>query len=112
LRKHGQDGRIHRKWHSPSVIYSAADCANLRDSRNPRLKARYALDIISGLQERGMRNMRLVPLLALVMLSSAVAQTSLDPTLQAQLRRVFPNATSFSTQQPGPPPTFLAHTGN
>jgi len=59
-----------------------------------------------------MRNVRLVPLLALVMLSSAVGQTSLDPTLQGQLKRAFPNATSFSTKQPGPPPHYIAYTGN
>src|SRR5215831_4171344 len=59
-----------------------------------------------------MRNMRLVPLLALFALSSAVGQTSLDPTLEAQLKKVFPSATSFSPKQPGPPPHFIAYTGN
>jgi len=59
-----------------------------------------------------MRSVRLILLLALAMLSSAVGQTSLDSTLQAPLKRVFPNATSFSTKQAGPPPHYVAYTGN
>jgi NosR/NirI family nitrous oxide reductase transcriptional regulator len=45
-------------------------------------------------------------------LSLAIAQTSAEATLQAQMRRVFPVATSFSTKQPGPPSHFVAYTGS
>ena len=38
-------------------------------------------------------------------------QGAAEATLQAQLKRVFPSATSFSTKQPGPPPHFIAYTG-
>jgi NosR/NirI family nitrous oxide reductase transcriptional regulator len=40
-----------------------------------------------------------------------LAQSTLDATLQAQMKRVFPAATSFSTKQPGPPQHFVAYTG-
>ena len=57
-----------------------------------------------------MRNSRLLFLLApLLCLSVAVGQTSVDSTLQAQLRRVFPAAAGFSAKQPGPPPHFVAY---
>jgi transcriptional regulator of nitric oxide reductase len=58
-----------------------------------------------------MRNVRLVLLMSVAMLSSAAGQTTLDPTLQAQLKRVFPSATSFSPKQPGPPPHYIAYRG-
>jgi transcriptional regulator of nitric oxide reductase len=59
-----------------------------------------------------MRNAGLVLLLTtLVTLSVAVAQTPLDPTLEGQLKKAFPAATSFSTKQPGPPTHFIAYTG-
>lgn len=51
----------------------------------------------------------LAPALALPF---AHPQTSNDTTLQGQLKRVFPTATSFSTKQPGPPPHFVAYTGD
>jgi NosR/NirI family nitrous oxide reductase transcriptional regulator len=38
-------------------------------------------------------------------------QTSAESVLQGQLKRVFPAATSFSSKQPGPPPHFVAYTG-
>jgi transcriptional regulator of nitric oxide reductase len=59
-----------------------------------------------------MRNVCIVLLALLGTLSLAIAQTSAEATLQAQLRRVFPAATSFSTKQPGPPPHFVAYTGS
>jgi transcriptional regulator of nitric oxide reductase len=46
-----------------------------------------------------------------IMLPFASPQANSDSVLQGQLRRVFPNATSFSTKQPGPPPHFVAYTG-
>jgi len=58
-----------------------------------------------------MRNVCLVLLMALLALSVALAQTPLDPTLEARLKKVFPAATSFSTKQSGPPPHFVAYTG-
>lgn len=59
-----------------------------------------------------MRNPGLVGLLTmLVSLSVAVAQTPLDPKLEAQLKKVFPAATSFSAKEAGPPPHFVAYTG-
>jgi len=59
-----------------------------------------------------MRNVSLVLLTLMWMLSFAAGQTTLDATLQAQLRRVFQNATSFSSKQPGPPAHYIAYTGN
>jgi transcriptional regulator of nitric oxide reductase len=47
-----------------------------------------------------------------VMLPFAVGQTALDKTLEAQLKRVFPNATAFSAKQTGPLPHYVAYTGN
>src|SRR5262249_42102362 len=40
------------------------------------------------------------------------AQTALDKTLEAQLRKVFPGATSFSTKQTQPLPHSIAYAGN
>jgi NosR/NirI family transcriptional regulator, nitrous oxide reductase regulator len=59
-----------------------------------------------------MRKVCVVLLASLVALSVAVAQTPLDPTLEARLKKVFPAATSFSTKQSGPPPHFVAYTGS
>ena len=64
-----------------------------------------------------MRNPRLVITILLlamaeVMLSFAARQATPDATLQAQLKRVFPGATSFSAKQPGPPPHFVAYSGD
>ena len=47
-----------------------------------------------------------------IMLPFAAGQAILDPTMQNQLKRVFPTATSFSTKQAGPPPHFIAYTGD
>jgi NosR/NirI family nitrous oxide reductase transcriptional regulator len=47
-----------------------------------------------------------------VMLPFAAGQAIVDGTLQNQLKRVFPTATSFSPKQPGPPPHFIAYTGD
>jgi NosR/NirI family transcriptional regulator, nitrous oxide reductase regulator len=58
-----------------------------------------------------MRKLCLGLLTALIALSVAIAQTPLDPTLEARLKKVFPSATSFSTKQPGPPPHFIAYAG-
>jgi NosR/NirI family nitrous oxide reductase transcriptional regulator len=58
-----------------------------------------------------MRNVGLVLLILIAVLSLALGQASIDAALQGQLKRVFPNATSFSPKQPGPPPHFVAYTG-
>jgi len=50
-------------------------------------------------------------LIAVVMLPCAAGQTALDRALEAQLKRVFPNATSFSPKQTRPVPHFVAYTG-
>jgi len=59
-----------------------------------------------------MRNVGLVLLIAVVMLPFAVGQTALDRTLEAQLKKVFPNATAFSPKQAKPLPHYIAYTGN
>src|SRR5262245_3225279 len=59
-----------------------------------------------------MRNLALVLLIAVVMLPFAVGQTALRKTLEAQLKKVFPSATSFSAKQTRPLPHFIAYTGN
>jgi transcriptional regulator of nitric oxide reductase len=59
-----------------------------------------------------MRNLGLVLLLGAVMLPFALGQTALDRTLESQLKRVFPNATSFSPKQTRPVPHFVAYTGS
>src|SRR5262245_50060907 len=58
-----------------------------------------------------MRTVSLVLVTALVVLSVAAAQT-LDKTLEAQLKKVFPSATAFSTKQTRPLPHYVAYTGN
>src|SRR5262245_57423247 len=47
-----------------------------------------------------------------VVLPVPPGQAALDATLQTQLKKVFPTATSFSTKQPGPPPHFVAYSGD
>ena len=47
-----------------------------------------------------------------IMLPFAAGQAIVDATLQNQLKRVFPTAASFSPKQPGPPPHFIAYTGD
>src|SRR5437870_10997656 len=60
-----------------------------------------------------MRNAGLVLLMAVVvMMSFAAGQTTLDKALEAQLRKVFPNATAFSPKQASPLPHYVAYTGN
>src|SRR5215471_5284928 len=59
-----------------------------------------------------MRKAGFALLIALVVLSVAVAQTALDRTLEAQLKKVFPNATAFSPKQSSPVPHYVAYTGN
>jgi NosR/NirI family nitrous oxide reductase transcriptional regulator len=62
-----------------------------------------------------MRNVRLLLLIFVVMLTSAASQTgqtTLDPNLQNQLKRVFPAATAFSSKQAGPPTHYVAYTGD
>jgi NosR/NirI family nitrous oxide reductase transcriptional regulator len=46
-----------------------------------------------------------------IVLPFASPQATADSVLQGQLKRVFPNATSFSAKQPGPPPHFVAYMG-
>jgi transcriptional regulator of nitric oxide reductase len=58
-----------------------------------------------------MRKACLVLLSLAALMSIVRAQTNLDATLQAQLKRVFPSATSFSTKQTSPLPHFIAYTG-
>jgi len=58
-----------------------------------------------------MRRVYVVLLVVLGALSGALAQAPLTPTLEAQLKKVFPGATAFSTKQAGPPPHFIAYTG-
>jgi transcriptional regulator of nitric oxide reductase len=60
-----------------------------------------------------MRNAILAALLAgAVLLPFAVGQTTLDRTLEAQLKKVFPGAMSFSPKQAQPLPHYVAYTGN
>ena len=59
-----------------------------------------------------MRILGLVLLIAAVMLPFAVGQTNLDRTLEAQLKKVFPNATAFSPKQTKPLPHYIAYSGN
>src|SRR4051812_28199306 len=64
-------------------------------------------------RERGskgdlMRSTGIVIMIAVVMLSIAAGQTAVDQALQAQLKRVFPAASSFSAKQTGPPPHYIA----
>src|SRR5262245_17315223 len=59
-----------------------------------------------------MRNAGVLLLIAVVMLPFAIGQTTLDKTLEAQLKQAFPSASSFSTKQTRPVPHFVAYTGN
>jgi transcriptional regulator of nitric oxide reductase len=59
-----------------------------------------------------MRNAGLVLLIVVVLLPFAAGQTALDRTLEAQLKKVFPNATAFSPKQTKPVPHYIAYTGN
>jgi len=59
-----------------------------------------------------MQNLARLLLITLLTLTLTASQTNLDATLQTQLKRVFPSATSFSAKQPGPPPHFVAYTGD
>src|SRR5262245_20108819 len=59
-----------------------------------------------------MRKAGLVLVFGMVTLSFAAGQAALDAALQAQLRRVFPGASSFSAKQAGPPPHYVAYTGS
>ena len=47
-----------------------------------------------------------------VILPFASTQSTAAAALEAQLKRVFPTATSFSSKQAGPPPHFIAYTGD
>ena len=46
-----------------------------------------------------------------IVLPFASPQATAESVLQGQLKRVFPQATSFSAKQTGPPPHFIAYTG-
>jgi NosR/NirI family transcriptional regulator, nitrous oxide reductase regulator len=59
-----------------------------------------------------MQNLARALLIALLTFTLTASQTTLDSTLQTQLKRVFPSATSFSPKQPGPPPHFVAYAGD
>jgi transcriptional regulator of nitric oxide reductase len=59
-----------------------------------------------------MKCLGLVLILVAVMLPFAVGQATLDPALEAQLKKVFPAAASFSPKQAGPPPHFIAYSGS
>jgi len=59
-----------------------------------------------------MRSAGLVLLFAPILFTIAAGQTSLDKTLEAQLKRVFPGATAFSAKQATPVPHYVAYTGN
>ena len=58
-----------------------------------------------------MRKVCIVLLALLGTLSLALAQTSVDASMEAQLKRVFPGAASFSAKQSGPPPHYVAYAG-
>jgi transcriptional regulator of nitric oxide reductase len=64
-----------------------------------------------------MRNVGLFIVIGLLLapalaLPFSAPQASNEATLQGQLKRVFPGASSFSPKQPGPPPHFIAYTGD
>ena len=59
-----------------------------------------------------MRHVVLILIITAVLFSAALGQTALDKSLEAQLKRVFPGATSFSPKQTRPLPHFIAYTGN
>lgn len=47
-----------------------------------------------------------------VILPFTSPQSTASSILEAQLKRVFPTATSFSPKQTGPPPHYIAYTGD
>lgn len=59
-----------------------------------------------------MRAFGFMLLILAVGLPFAVGQTNPEQTLQSQLKRVFPKASSFSSKQAGPPPHYVAYTGD
>lgn len=59
-----------------------------------------------------MRGAAIVFVLAAMLLPVAAQQTTLDKTLESQLKRVFPSATSFSPKQTKPVPHYVAYTGS
>ena len=59
-----------------------------------------------------MRSAVLVLLSVAILLPIASGQTTLDKSLEAQLKRVFPNATAFSAKKTAPVPHYVAYTGN
>jgi transcriptional regulator of nitric oxide reductase len=59
-----------------------------------------------------MRILSVVLIVSMMMLAVALGQGTLDRALEAQLKKVFPNATSFSPKQSTPLPHFVAYTGN
>jgi transcriptional regulator of nitric oxide reductase len=58
-----------------------------------------------------MKHAVLAALLALGAFPWSAEQSGRDPTLEAQLRRVFPGASSFSEKQSRPLPHFVAYNG-
>src|SRR6516165_781671 len=58
--------------------------------------------IMTASKETFMRAAGLMLLLTAMLLPVAAEQTALDRTLESQLKRVFPSATSFSPKQPSP----------
>lgn len=59
-----------------------------------------------------MRGAAIVLILSAMLLPVAAQQPVLDKTLEAQLKRVFPSAASFSLKQTSPVPHYIAYTGN
>jgi NosR/NirI family nitrous oxide reductase transcriptional regulator len=51
-------------------------------------------------------------LVPVVILPFSSPQATAQSVLEGQLKRVFPTATSFSQKQAGPPPHFIAYTGD
>ena len=58
-----------------------------------------------------MRTVCLIVVMALAALGGALAQAPLDAALEAKLKKVFPDAASFSPKQTTPLPHFIAYTG-
>lgn len=58
-----------------------------------------------------MRSAAIVLMAIAFLLPFAAGQTALDKTLEGQLKRVFPGATSFSAKQPSPVPHYVAYNG-
>src|SRR5437764_419239 len=73
----------------------------INSSRRSRLDWRpcFSPDTIQSAALIAMRYLSLVLVLVIVMLPLALGQTTLDRALEAQLKRVFPAATAFSTKQ-------------